>query len=69
MKESNCESKIIRNAARCLKCGDTLVSVLPGDSPRCRCGALSISGGTECVIRHGNPKQYEELLELEDAWK
>lgn len=50
---------ILRNQARCLQCGDFIMSVYRHDLKRCKCGELAVDGGVDYVRRLGN--NYEEL--------
>ena len=36
---------IVRNSARCLDCGDEIVSTHRHDFRRCSCGRLAVDGG------------------------
>lgn len=44
-------SIIIRNSARCLRCGDEIVSEHRHDFRRCSCGGISVDGGTSYIRR------------------
>lgn len=44
--------KIIRNSAKCLKCGAEIVSRHRHDFRVCPCGAIFVDGGLD-YIRHG----------------
>jgi hypothetical protein len=56
--------KIIRNAARCLKCNEIVVSRHRHDFVTCKCGAISIDGGRAYLRRCGNVDAFEELSEF-----
>ena len=60
--------KIIRNLARCRRCGDTIESMNRHDFVRCKCGAVAVDGGRaylrRCVIPGG---QLDELSEVEEV--
>lgn len=43
--------RIIRNAARCLKCGEEIESKAPHDLRWCSCRALGVDGGREYLRR------------------
>jgi hypothetical protein len=58
------EQKILKNAARCLKCGETIVSRHRHDFVTCKCGAISVDGGRAYLRRCGNPDAFEELSEF-----
>lgn len=63
----NSYMKIIRNAAKCLKCGDTIESTHQHDFVRCSCGNLFVDGGKE-YLRRGfvHRSMIEELAEEVD---
>ena len=43
--------KIIKNAAKCLKCGDIIESKHRHDYVTCSCGNVSVDGGTDYLRR------------------
>jgi len=47
------------NKAKCLDCGDVLISKYPAKYESCSCGSLSIRGGTFFLERKGT--NYKEL--------
>lgn len=53
-------SRIIRNSAKCLKCGDEVESKHRHDFVRCRCKALAVDGGKDYLKRVGDPDNYED---------
>jgi hypothetical protein len=57
---------IIRNAARCRKCGDEVESENRHDFVTCSCGSLSVDGGLDYLKRSGDPANCEELSEYSD---
>lgn len=58
--------KLIRNAARCLDCGDTVESKSRHDFRACRCGGVFVDGGLSYVRRgFRNESRYEDLSEYE----
>jgi tRNA(Ile2) C34 agmatinyltransferase TiaS len=59
-------SKILRNAARCKKCGETIESKSRHDFVTCKCGAISVDGGREYLRRVGNIEDMEDLSEVAD---
>ena len=62
--------KIIRNMARCKKCGDTIESLYRHDYISCDCGALAVDGGKDYLRRvYGEEGDYEELSVYEEATK
>lgn len=58
-------SKILRNAARCKKCGDIIVSTYRHDFCECSCGAIFVDGGVDYCRRGGNPEDFEEWIVVE----
>ena len=62
--------KRYKNAVRCRKCGDRIVSTHVHDWVRCKCGAIYIDGGNEYWRAGGNPEDFEQLWEpLEEVTK
>ena len=56
--------KLIRNRARCKRCGDIIESFSRKDIKTCRCGSLKVAGGLEAIRRcHDSGIDYEELSE------
>ena len=54
--------RIIRNAIRCLLCGDEIESASRHDYVRCRCGACAVDGGKDYLRRTFQSRDcYEEL--------
>lgn len=53
-------SKIIRNSAKCRKCGDEIESRHRHDFVRCECGAIAVDGGREYLRRVGDIGSFEE---------
>lgn len=45
------EGKIVRNSARCAKCGDEVESRHRHDFVACGCGAIFVDGGTDYLRR------------------
>jgi tRNA(Ile2) C34 agmatinyltransferase TiaS len=43
--------RIIRNSAKCLKCGDEIESAHRHDFKSCKCGAISVDGGKDYIRR------------------
>ncbi len=52
---------ITRNAAQCVRCGDTIESKHRHDFQSCNCGAIFVDGGLEYVRRGGNPEDFRDL--------
>lgn len=57
---------IIRNAARCRKCGDVIESRSRHDMVKCSCRAIAVDGGLDYLYRLGSPDDCEELSEFTD---
>lgn len=55
---------LIRNAAKCLRCGDVIESKHVHDFVSCRCGNISVDGGLEYARRAFKTKEWEDLSEL-----
>lgn len=59
--------RIIRNAARCLGCGDEIESTHRHDFVTCSCGKLSVDGGKVYTRRVWDDSVgYEELTQTVD---
>jgi hypothetical protein len=56
-------NRIIRNAARCKRCGDEIESRHRHDWVACRCGAIFVDGGTSYRRAGGAVDAFEDLLE------
>lgn len=53
--------KLILNAAKCLKCGDVIVSTHRHDFKSCKCGSVSVDGGLDYKRRSfKTPAEFEE---------
>jgi len=50
--------KIIKNSVQCTKCNDIIVSEVNGLKVTCRCGNVTIDGGTDVLIRESTGSQY-----------
>ena len=62
------EPTIICNKAKCLNCGDTLISHHRHDYKSCSCNSLSVDGGNAYLSRGYNDlSQVEELSIYSDA--
>jgi len=58
-------SHIIRNVAKCLKCGETIESFHGWDFKKCSCGNLAVDGGRNYIRRCFIDKSLiEELSEF-----
>jgi hypothetical protein len=58
---------IVRNSAKCLKCGDQVESRNRHDFRSCSCGSVSVDGGKEYLRRCGNPEDYEDTSICKEA--
>ena len=52
---------IIRNAAKCKKCGDVIESVSRHDFKWCKCESIAVDGGKTYIRRVGNP---EDIIDM-----
>jgi len=52
------------NKAKCLLCGDILISKEPNKQETCSCGSLSISGGKYFLSRKG--EKFREMSQMID---
>jgi len=57
--------KILKNCAKCNKCGEVLVSKTELGMVRCKCGAVEIGGGKKRLIRYGRGEDYTEKSMVE----
>ena len=57
---------IIKNKAKCLKCGDIIESTYRHDFKWCKCGAIAVDGGKDYLKRSGEPKDCKELSEFKE---
>ena len=57
--------KIVRNRARCARCGTVIESVDTTDTVYCECLGIHISGGTKKLLRGGELTFCEELSVLQ----
>ena len=58
--------KIIKNKAKCRKCGTIIESKHRHDFVLCKCEAIFVDGGKEYLRRGGNFEDLEELSEVSD---
>lgn len=59
--------KIIKNALKCLKCGDIIESKNRHDYVTCSCGNVSVDGGLDYLRRSFiEADSWEDLSEYED---
>ena len=59
--------KIIKNAIKCKKCGETIESCSVHDFKFCSCGSCAVDGGHEYLRRCGNPEDWKELSETKSV--
>ena len=57
--------KIIRNAAKCLKCNDVVESKHVHDFRFCKCQSIFVDGGKDYIRRGGNVSDMLDLTEYE----
>ena len=55
--------KILRNRARCKRCGDIIESKHVHDFVSCKCGAICVDGGHDYIRRGGQLDCIEDLTE------
>lgn len=59
--------KIIRNSAKCRKCGDEIESTYTHDFKWCSCGAIYVDGGLSYLKRGGNFEFFEDTSIVEET--
>ena len=57
--------KIIKNAIKCKKCGDVIVSHSVHDFKFCSCESCAVDGGHDYLRRCGNLEDFEEMTVTE----
>lgn len=57
---------ILKNAARCRRCGDIIESKTVHDFKMCSCGAIFVDGGKNYLRRGGLLEDIEELSETKE---
>ncbi len=61
-------NKIIKNAVKCLKCGDIIESVHRHDFVTCSCGNVSVDGGKDYLRRcFQEENSYIEMSKTEEV--
>lgn len=60
------KERIIKNAAKCKKCGDIIESKHTHDFVMCSCGSIAVDGGHDYLRRVGHFKYLIELSETEE---
>ncbi len=53
--------KLIKNACKCVKCGDVIESKHSHDFVWCKCGSIAVDGGLDYVKRTGYPENIIEM--------
>ncbi len=61
------ESMIIRNSAKCLKCGDEIESKRVHDFVSCKCKAIFTDGGLEYVRQGGRLEDLQDTSIYEEG--
>lgn len=62
------EKRIVCNRAKCLDCGDIIISKHRHDFVKCTCGNLAVDGGESYLRRLSTPKRnFEEMTVYSDA--
>lgn len=59
-------NKIVRNAARCRKCGDVIESKHRHDFVYCKCGAIAVDGGKD-YLRRSVTESFDDLEDLSES--
>lgn len=57
---------IIKNAAKCKKCGDIIESVYRHDFVTCSCGSICVDGGKDYLRRCGNLEDMKDMSIIEE---
>lgn len=60
------KGRIIKNAAKCLVCGDEIESKHRHDFVSCKCGKISIDGGLDYCKWSGDLSDIKNLSEFEE---
>ncbi|MFA5132531.1 MAG: NADAR family protein [Candidatus Paceibacterota bacterium] len=55
------DEKVVRNIAKCKKCGDVIESKYRHDFVQCKCGAIFVDGGHDYYRRGGNLEDFDEI--------
>ena len=58
---------LIKNAIRCKKCGEVIVSTYRHDFKTCSCGSCAVDGGFDYLRRCGNFDDWEECSEYKEV--
>lgn len=60
-------SKIIKNKAKCTRCGTIIESKHRHDMRYCSCHSIFVDGGKDYLRRGGAMEFFEDLSELEET--
>lgn len=58
--------RIIRNAAKCKRCGDVIESKHRHDLQMCSCKRIFVDGG-HCYLRCGATKDLDDFIDLSEV--
>ena len=61
----NERKRLVRNAIKCLKCGDVIESTYRHNFVQCSCKACFVDGGHHYMRIGGNREDWEDLSEWE----
>lgn len=61
LKKGERFDQIVQNMAKCLRCGEIVVSEFRHDFVTCSCGSLSVDGGNAYLRRVGEREDWEEM--------
>lgn len=64
-KEKEIKSRIIRNMAKCLICGDVIESKHRHDFVRCGCGEIFVDGGKDYLRRGAT--DFKNIIEMSES--
>ena len=59
-------NKIIKNSAKCMKCGDIIESRHRHDFKYCKCGTIFIDGGYDYLRCGGDLRYFKSLSEQKE---
>lgn len=59
---------MLRNIAKCNKCGSVIESKTRHDYQSCKCGAIAVDGGKDYIRRCGNPEDFDEAFDYENGF-
>ena len=61
--------KLIKNKWKCLYCGDVIESKHQHHFISCKCGKMSIDGGTSYIILIGDLDMMQDMCERIEVWE